>query len=354
MPADRRTYVRWLTVGIIALVAESSIALVAIQVVGQSPAQVGARSTVTPPVSPSPSPSPSANPLARSAAAAAFYPPEGKVVLFGGITGFPQNGPAQVSAETWTWDGMSWQQLHPVNSPPGRHGEGLVYDQVHQVLVLYGGQGADQGFLTDTWTWNGTNWTQMSPSQSPPTWFFAPMTYDATRKATLLYVGSGSWPLTPPNQTWSWDGSTWTLVPTTTDPNGVNNINNSTIVYDSARAQTLLVSGSGTWVLGAGGWRRLTGGGPQITNNLAIVDDEARGELVEVGANGDTWTWDGKAWIAKNPSVAPSARIAETLVNDPIHKQVVLFGGGTAGVASTASLTSETWVWDGNAWKQVS
>ncbi len=273
-------------------------------------------------------------------------------MLFGGVTSVSPTNEWHDSNETWAWDGVSWTQLHPVNSPPARDNAGLVYDPVNKVLVLYGGE-----WTNDTWTWDGTNWKQMSPRESPPEWASSQMTYDATRKAVLLYVGSGMWPANAVNQTWSWDGSTWTQIPTPTDPNG-SNLNNSAIVYDSGRAQTILVGTSGTWVLEAGGWRRVTGGGStSLTtnsglNDFAVADDEARGLVVEIGANGDTWTWDGQAWTAQNPSIAPPARAGEVFAYDPLHHQVVLFGGQN-GQATSWSALDDTWLWDGAAWKQV-
>ena len=45
----------------------------------------------------------------------------------------------------------------------------MAYDAATGQLVLFGGfdqqHGAD---LNDTWTWNGTTWTQLSPATSPP------------------------------------------------------------------------------------------------------------------------------------------------------------------------------------------
>jgi len=288
-------------------------------------------------------------------AAAPVYPPSGQVLLCGGATAITVAKVPQTSNETWTWDGHTWQHLHPVNSPHARFAAGLVYDPANKVLVLYGGTGGNN----ETWTWNGTNWKQMSPPESPPAWQYAAMTYDASRKTVLLYDGAGLCPCNAIDQTWSWDGSTWTQVTTPTDPNGTA-VNPGTIAYDAATSQTVFVGTTGTWVLEAGGWRRLGGGGTAIQTSGAgyitfvITDDEARGRLLELGQNGDTWAWDGKVWTAVNPSVAPPPRAGEALAYDAIRRQVVLFGGGIVD-ASTGVWTArtDTWVWDGTIWKQV-
>ena len=360
MLANRATYLRWAGVAVIALVLELSIAVVAMQVASRHPASLAATGTATPASSsPAPSALPSQSPTAsgpsgRLYSAAAFYPPSGKVVLFGGLTSVsPDN---QATNETWTWDGKSWSQLRPVNSPSARFGAGLVYDPVNQVLVLYGGS-STSGWNTDTWTWNGINWKQMSPPETPPGWEYSAMTYDATRKAVVLFVGAALWPTNVPvNQTWSWDGTTWTQVATPIDPNG-GSVAVGNIAYDVATAQTIFVGPSGTWVLDPGGWRRLTGGGAQAVSDqhgldgFDMVYDDAQGVLVEVGQNGDTWTWDGKAWTAQNPTAAPQGRSGEVLAYDALRRQVVLFGG--AAVATGHIGLSDTWVWDGTTWKRV-
>jgi hypothetical protein len=315
------------------------------------------------PGSPSSTPGPAAvGPSPRSWASAAFYPPSGKLVLFGGGTAYGLssessvvNGTPQLFNDTWTWDGQRWQQLHPVNSPPARLAAGLVYDAGHGVLVLFGGQSGNN----ETWTWDGTNWKQMSPTDTPPPWVFAAaMTYDATRKLVLLYDGGACFCISI-NQTWSWNGSNWTQVSTTTDPNAGAG-NPETIVYDAARAQTVFVGPTGTWALDGTGWTRVGGGGPALggdylgPTNFVIADDQAQGVLLELGSSGDTWAWNGKAWTALNPSVAPPPRRGEAFAYDPVRRQMVLFGGSAwDGSPGTWKGLSDTWVWDGQIWKKV-
>src|SRR5260370_8000970 len=57
----------------------------------------------------------------------------------------------------------------------------------------------------DTWTWNGTDWTQLHLQTSPPP-FLPAMTYDPPEAAVLLYNVNVNIP-----ETWSWDGANWTL-----------------------------------------------------------------------------------------------------------------------------------------------
>jgi hypothetical protein len=349
--ASRRPFLRWLAVGGMVLAAEFSIAIVAIAVAGRSPSGLVAKSTVSPSPSAVPSSPSPVSQAARPWSAGAFYPPSGKAVFFGGVASSGPTG-LQGSNETWTWDGANWRQLHPLNSPPARFNAGLAYDAARQVLVLFGGGANSSGeFLRDTWTWDGTNWKQMSPAQTPTFWVTAPMTYDATRKEVLLFVGLGDWPLTPPDETWSWDGTTWARILTPTDPKGAQQ-STGTIAFDSKTGQTLFVSSGGTWVLDGGDWRRLTGGGT-TGREYAVVDDPARGVLVEVGSNGDTWTWDGSAWTAQNPPVMPSPRTGAAIAFDSVRQKVVLFGGFAGNPYQPGTALTDTWEWDGTTWKKV-
>jgi hypothetical protein len=58
----------------------------------------------------------------------------------------------------------------------------------------------------------------------------------------------------------------------------------------------------------------------------------------------DTWTWDGHGWTQRFPAHSPSARAFSEMAYDPVHRQVVLFGG--LGL-------NDTWLWDGRDWTQA-
>lgn len=82
----------------------------------------------------------------------------------------------------------------------------------------------------------------------------------------------------------------------------------------------------------------------------AMVYDSQRHRIVLFGgytgnANlGDTWEWDGTAWLARFSSSFPTAREGHAMAYDSQRGKTVLFGG--AGSA-------ETWEWSGSAWAHV-
>lgn len=81
-----------------------------------------------------------------------------QLVLFGGNPGTGAPAPA----ETWTYDGTAWKKVTPAQSPPPRYDAPMVFDPDKHRLVLFGGQGLGEGQsgpLNDTWTWDGASWT---------------------------------------------------------------------------------------------------------------------------------------------------------------------------------------------------
>jgi hypothetical protein len=123
----------------------------------------------------------------------------------------------------------------------------MVYDPVSaEVVISSGFEGQN-----DTWGWNGSSWTRKSPSHLPPSSLnhFVQMAYDERLQRTVMLMDN--YPGAP--QTWAWDGQDWTQLspaqnPTSRAAGG--------IVYDGVRQQILLFGGdvgitglTDTWVL---------------------------------------------------------------------------------------------------------
>ena len=82
--------------------------------------------------------------------------------MFGGFDG---NGYLN---DTWTFDGVTWTQVTTDTPPPPRTAAQMAYDSVTQKVVPFGGYNG-RNYLGDTWLWNGTTsqWTQASPAHHP-------------------------------------------------------------------------------------------------------------------------------------------------------------------------------------------
>jgi hypothetical protein len=150
---------------------------------------------------------PATSPPGRQFARLAFDAARGNAVLFGGFDGV---------TDTWTWDGTNWTQRHPSRKPPGL-GEAtpvpqqMVYDAARKVIVFVNPvkHSASLADITmDTWTWNGVNWTRLAPAASPPPRDGSGLAYDSSR-SLVVFAGGFAFGSADPSSTWGWNGVTW-------------------------------------------------------------------------------------------------------------------------------------------------
>ena len=148
---------------------------------------------------------PSFGPMAYDAA-------RGQVVL---LIPRPTVNPPATETDTWTWDGLTWTKQHPATYPPASAGgaTAVAYDTDRRTVVVFGGLLAGNTALNQTWTWDGTSWTQKQPATIPTARFNHAMAYDAATHSVVLTGGaviSPSGSITGLTDTWTWDGTTWT------------------------------------------------------------------------------------------------------------------------------------------------
>src|SRR5574337_1343803 len=146
--------------------------------------------------------SPTHKPSARIAHCMAGGP--SYLVMFGGSI-----SSGEFKNDTWKFDGVDWTQLAPATSPSARSGACMTYDVANSEWVMFGGMN-EYYRLPETWTFDGTTWTQKSPATSPSGLTFAQMCYDSQSGAVLLFGGFSATDNYVHNETWSWDGTTWT------------------------------------------------------------------------------------------------------------------------------------------------
>lgn len=236
---------------------------------------------------------PSQSPSSRSGARLTFDAARGELVLFGG--GRVTNSSATTMAfdDTWTWQGNTWVQRSTPTQPAPRSDHALAYHAPTQRVVLFSGTTANRALLTDTWLWDGANWSQANPATSPPARGFGAMV--GTPQGLVLF-GGAQWTtsisnLTNFDDTWTWNGTTWAPALTTHRPPARRH---HAMTYDADRQQVLVFSG-------------LPG------SNQALA--------------GDLWSFDGVDWTAEAASGMPMERYGAQLAYDPARREVVLFGG---------------------------
>ncbi len=211
---------------------------------------------------------------------------------------------------------MDWKKLSPGPSPSARVFHAMAYDSARQRVVLFGGRDSNWKFLNDTWEWDGTSWTQRIPTTNIPSARCGhAMVYNKSRKRIVLFGGIAG---VPPalNDTWEWDGNNWAKCNPTTIP---SQRAGHAMAYDNARQRIVLFGG---------------GSGPPSNQFL-----------------NDTWEWIGNNWAKCNPPTkSPRPRSCHGMAYDAVHQRVVLFGGGY-GLGVPIDL-NDTWEWDGNSWIQ--
>jgi len=200
------------------------------------------------------------------------------------------------------------------NEPAARAFASLAHFPPSGAVVLFGGLACGSTRCTDqddTWTWNGSTWTEQSPVNAPSSRFGATLAYHPPSQRLILFGGLDCSEdfCGDSDETWAWSGSDWTLLnPATRPPER----SDASLVWDSARNVLVLFGGQDT--------------GGDILN--------------------DTWTFDGSTWTQQTPATSPSARYGAAMAFDSSRNVTVLFGGSDNGTANFG----DTWIWDGSTW----
>ncbi len=245
-------------------------------------------------------------PPARNAAPMAFDASRGKTVLFGGF-----DGNVNVARQdTWEFDGVTWLQRNPTNSPGGRWNHAMTYDAARNRVVLFGGVRPGIGIVNETWEYDGVTWTQRQSLVAPAGRAAAAMVFDPVRNVVVMFGGFNINNVSYAD-TWEWNGTDWTLRSTAATPSARFG---QGMAYDAVRNVVVMFGGS----------------------------------LTSTDAN-DTWTYNGTNWTLKSPTTAPVGRSALSLAWDAQRSRVVLFGGASASFTFNYG---DTWDWDGSNWTQ--
>jgi hypothetical protein len=243
---------------------------------------------------------------ARRAFASAFDNNTGRnvMVIFGGTDGTPKD-------ETWEWNGSAWSQKCTTapcstagNHPAARMYASMAYDSTRHVSVFFGGT------TNDTWTWDGTTWTLKCANGvcAAPARNWGAMAFDSNRGVAVYFGGVLRPSGTETNEVWEWDGSTWAQKCTASPCTDSQPVARSypALAYDSTTKRVVLFGGFST----------------------ALNAYQA-----------DTWQWDGSVWTQVS-GTAPIARGSHGMAYDPAHKRVVLFGG-----VDKTTYYADTWLY---------
>jgi hypothetical protein len=319
-------------------------------------------------------------PAPRTAASAVYDAADGTVVMFGGSD---RTGTLR---ETWTWDGSSWRRQHPTVSPPAREFALMAYDPALRQVVLFGGEtcppparndligcGKDYVTLADTWTWDGHTWTDLHTAHAPdvplPGVTSAGADADIARgRLTLVTAGKPD-----PDflvQTWILANGDWQRLHPRHSPPAYDfagpafDSSGGRLILQQQAPPHYMCNQSGcpnrpallydtTWSWDGSDWRDL-GLAARAPHDYGQLISTGRSGVFMIGGSGQ-YLWNGSTW---NPGqeLPPSIfgnnaqRIEWTAAYHEPTRRVVLTGGRAF---ETNHLYADTVGWDGASWKTL-
>jgi hypothetical protein len=269
---------------------------------------------------------------ARVRSAAAYDPARGRVVLMGGIGDGPMI----------EWDGVDWE-IVPVAVPPlSQVGNSVAYDEARGQSV----------FMTNgsMLLWDG-HALQTYAGALPTAVTDAAMAYDPVRQRVVLFGGGNA--VTYFNETWEWDGVSWSRrLPANSPPARVR----LAMSWDPVRQEVMVYGGedrlgqllSDQWFWNGTNWTQVvTSPRPPANRTRAMAADLARQRVVLCAGTApglDTWEWNGSAWSLVVTANRPRADRDVSCVYAGMNGKVML-AFGTASYVAT-----ETWLYDGVDW----
>lgn len=271
-------------------------------------------------------------------------------------------------ADTWFGHGATWRQAGGAH-PSARYSAALTYDAASKDFVLFGGQRGSVSY-DETWTFDGKAWKLETPAHKPPSRREAAMAYDPSLRRVVLYGGlvADSAEGTEAGDTWTWDGSDWTLV--SADNNGPHLRYGAKMV--TAGAGVVLFGGhvfntryfGDAWTLKASTWVRVDHGpGPAGRGDAAVAWDEDDSSLLVYGGLGirpdagpgnlgvplaDAWALKAGTWSRLSAPGPPALYDASAVWDAATHAVVVMLG------ISCPQPVNDVWAWNGSTWAHQS
>ena len=250
---------------------------------------------------------------------------------------------------------VRWQQDAVPPPVVPRSDAGVVWMASADRLVLTGGWNGSRD-LDETWTFDGATWTRQQPTNSPGEHSSHGLAYDAARDRVVLFGGWNAGGLRSA-ETWEWDGADWQQRQPSRSPSARASV---AMAYDPRRGRVVLFGGTcgagcafgDTWEWDGQDWSQVPTGSaaPAARYSAAFAWDAVGGRLVLFGGRtpgarvDDTWAYDANGWQRLQPSRAPSPRSAAACATDPARGRIVLFGG------FDGAWRDDTWEFDGAEW----
>jgi len=154
-----------------------------------------------------------------------YDPLNRRVVMYGGHWSYAGTSQHGYSDGVWAYDYPSdtWTKLDPATSLPSRYWHTLAYDGDRGKMVVFGGSGERDAVLDDTWLYDlSTNtWERLHTDEKPPERENSALVYDPVHEKIILFGGLREVGEPPLNDLWVLDTAegTWReILPEATPP----------------------------------------------------------------------------------------------------------------------------------------
>jgi hypothetical protein len=298
-----------------------------------------------------------ASPPPRGHAAMVFDEGRGAVVLSGGLFFQGEGGSGLTFLDDlWTFDGKSWQKVECKGAKMA--GQSLVYDAKRRRLLEFGGWagGSDESGDLLALVPEEKEWKRVvaKPELARAD---AAIAFDLKRDRLVLFGGGKD-----RDETWEFDGATWSR----SAAKGPDGNAYARMVWDAARQRIVLFNGQtdgkqkfgNTWEHDGSSWKKVSSSGPGPRTSCSFVYDEKRKRTVLFGGMGrqgdlpgtfssETWAFDGTAW-KKIADAGPSG-LESVSAYDKKRDRIVLWGVKSHEKGGSGA---ETWEFDGTKWER--
>ncbi len=265
--------------------------------------------------------------------------------------------------ELWSFDGSTYTLLSASGAGAGpRSSPGVCWDTARGKLVVFSGKGAAgvwANYETTLWEWDPVGgWVLQTPLTGPdPRWLYN-MEYvpglGSVFHGGVAWNGSSAY---KSNETWAWDGATWTLLSTAGPTRGNGHLvyrpaTNDMVYFGGVDAANTKTADTFIYDVATNAWSQTitatlptshaATGGPGLVGTAGYFDPVTGKTIIQGGAgNGGapsnlTWEFDGLDWTDVTPATSPGVRNADGIWIGATNRGYTLLG-------STGSANDETW-----------
>jgi hypothetical protein len=277
--------------------------------------------------------------------------------------------------QTFKWNGTGWTLLNNIsvnaidpNGPlPLRTNQASCYDGYN--ILLFGGQGASStaGYLQDTWLWNGTTWTIQNTPVAPFGRAKHDLAYLSSASAGKAIMFGGTNGLNFLQETWVWNGSSkvWSQAFPANSPQA--RIDHSmadgpsfVVVFGGKNTNSCL---NDVWTYNGSNWNNTipngSGSGPGVRAEMSMCYDIANTQWVMFGGRNDNNMIPPETWILNSTATAWTKMAPAISPSARVNAQMCYDGQSgkvilVGGNDQAGNALSDMWSWSGSAWVQLS